>query len=107
LIALIANEWLFCGFRDCTADGLDAEVQAHKKEDRDYSSFDPQTEDAPGTRNLSRRQAPAQPTILGCRNEICGNNAHRKLPTCERHLFSDHRTALHIAFLNWLNALNP
>ncbi len=90
----------------CTADGLYAEVQAHK-EDWDYNLFVPQLKMHSvlviSADDVHRSANDA--FVSAMKSAGATRIASIHLPT--DHLFDDHRIALQIAVLDWLNTLNP
>lgn len=90
----------------CTADGLYAEIQAHK-EDWDFNLFVPQLKTHPllvisADDNL---RADSDGFVATMKSAGATRITSTHLPT--DHLFDDHRIALQIAVLDWLNTLNP
>ncbi|MBV9613200.1 MAG: alpha/beta fold hydrolase [Acidobacteriaceae bacterium] len=90
----------------CTVDSLVAEMTAHKDE-WDYIGFVPQLKDrrvlVVSADDKTLRSNEAFVTSMRSAGATRITSVH--LPT--DHLFNDHRIALQIAVLDWLNTLNP
>lgn len=90
----------------CTADGLYGEVQAHK-EDWDYNLFIPQLKMHPVLVISADDNFHADNDAFVAAMKSAGATRIASLHLPTDHLFDDHRIALQIAVLDWLNTLNP
>lgn len=90
----------------CTADGLYSEVQAHK-EDWDFNNFVPQLKPHPVLVISADDdvRAMSDAFVAAMKSAQAPRLTAVHMPT--DHNFNDHRIALQIAVLDWLNTLHP
>ncbi len=88
----------------CTADGLYAEVQAHK-EDWDYNLFIPQLKMHPVLVISADDNFHDDNDAFVSAMKAAGATRITSIHLPTDHLFDDHRIALQIAVLNWLGSL--